>query len=242
MLTIPIALVVAAANPTLPAGTYALVMHFTSEADAPIVGKVTTETTSTALVEVSVHDDGKIIAQQSPCTLVTDGGLFTTRASPAFLKAMGRGSYELVVDGDHLLGDMGVEAVGVDKRTKILPDDSASAAYTDPDGDGKKGVPLEVDVGGMKLNLDVAHLGRAVLKGTIAGDRAYGETEIVSSQLRILGGLPAFVGQGKTRIAKSSFALEPIASNGTCHDVERLGDVAAGHAPRASKTPSASRT
>jgi hypothetical protein len=242
MLSLPLALVIAAAPPALPAGTYGLVMHFTSEADAPIVGKVTTETTSTALVDVSVRDDGRLFAKQRSCGIVTDGGLFTTRAGPGFLNALPEATYELKVDGDKITGDMGIEAVGVDPKTRTLPTDDKSPAYTDPDGDGHKGAPLDVDVvGGLKFRLDVAQIGHAVLVGTINGNHATGETKVVMSQERILHGLPAFVGQGKKRIAKSTFALEPIPENGTCKDVERLSDVA-DQAPRSSSTSSTSRT
>lgn len=225
----------------LSTGSYGLTMHFVAEADAPIVGKVTTSSTTTALVDV-VERDGKLVATQRACGFATDGGLFAVTAGPAFLNAMAPVTYELVVEGDHVRGDMGTEGVGVKRNTRTLPHDLSDPAYIDPDGDGHKGVPLDVDVGGMKLHIDIVNVGHAVLEGTLHDGRVDGRPHVVFSEERIVGGIPEFLAQGKKTMLeqKSSFSLEPLAHGGTCRDVAHLHDVA--QKPSAASTAPASRT
>jgi hypothetical protein len=212
-----------AAAPALAPGTYGLSMTFVTEADAPIVGKVTTSTLTTAVVRVR-QEDGKLIATQHACRVSTDGGLFIAEAGPAFLAALADVTYEIEVDGDRLRADLGIAALGVDPKVKSLPKRRDDPAFLDPDRDGKKGVPLEVHVGGMQLHLDVASLGHAVLVGVLDGDGARGKPRVLMSEERILGGLPEMLAGGTKRVveSKSSFTLEPLRDGATCDALRRV--------------------
>ena len=104
----------------MTAGTYALVMRFVTEADAPIVGKVTTATITTALVDVQ-STDGHIIARQKACSMATDGGLFDYRG---FIEEVHAGGALAIVAADPLAlclcaspGELGADvAVGSAQR------------------------------------------------------------------------------------------------------------------------------
>lgn len=215
-------LALATPDAAIAPGSYGLVMRFVTEADAPIVGRVTTTTTTTALVDISTVD-GRVIARQRACSMATDGGLFSVRAGPAFVKAMAPATYELVIEGDRVRADLGIASMGVDPKARRLP--TNESAFTDPDQDGRRGVPLEIDVAGMKLRLDVASIGHAVLEGRVRGGRVDGKPRILFSEERILDGLPAFASGGTKTVveAKSSFSFEPLAKDATCGVVERLG-------------------
>lgn len=220
--------------PALSPGRYGLRMTFVTEADAPIVGKVTTSTTSTALVDVSERD-GKLIAAQRTCGMTTDGGLFTLKASPAFLKALPPTEYEMVVEDGVLRADMGVAAVAVDKDRKSLPKSRKDKAFTDPDKDGRKGVPLEVSVGSMTMQIDVATLGKAILVGPVSDGGVEGRPDVVFSEEKILGGIPEMLAGGSKTVVedKSSFTLAALGPDATCAAVNRMSQLARASAPGA---------
>lgn len=204
-------------------------MTYVTEAAAPIVGKVTTSTVSTALVDVAERD-GRLIGTQRTCGMTTDGGLFTLKASPAFLKALAPVDYEIVVEDGLVRADMGVAAVAVDPRRKSLPKSRDDAAFTDPDKDGRKGVPLDVDVGGMTMHIDVATLGKAILVGRVTDGGVEGRPRVIFAEERILGGIPELLAGGHRTVVedKSSFTLAALAPGSTCAAVEHMNDVARG--------------
>lgn len=202
-------------------GRYALVMRIATEADAAVVGKVTTLTTTTALVDVATRA-GRVIATQRACSMITDGGMFTARGGPAFVSAMAPATYEIHVEGTRFTADLGIAGVAVPTGTRSLP--QAREAFTDPDKDGNVGAPLDVEFAGMTLRLDVASVGHAVLEGHIDDDGgARGKPRVLFSDERILAGPPfASGGTKEVNAAKSSFALAPIDDDATCASVTRL--------------------
>lgn len=208
--------------PTMADGRYGLVMRIVTEADAAVVGKITTTTTTTAVVDITVDSDGRVMATQRACSMVTDGGAFKARGAPGFLQAMAPVTYEIHVDDDgRIHADLGLSTVGVAPGARTLP--SSREGFTDPDRDGNIGAPLDVEFAGMTLRLDVASVGHALLEGRIDDDRhVRGRPRVLFSDERILGG-PAFATGGTKEVvqSKSSFEMVPLSATATCDSVAR---------------------
>lgn len=218
-----LALLATSPDPGLQEGRYALVMRIVTAADAAVVGKVTTTTTTTALVDVVTRADGATFAQQRACSMVTDGGLFKARGAPGFVRAMAPVTYQIHVEGTRFTADLGIAGVAVPLGSRSLPE--AREAFTDPDKDGNVGAPLDVELAGMTLRLDVASVGHAVLEGTLRedGKGANGKPRVLFSDERILGG-PAFATGGTKEVvaALSTFELLPLAQGATRTAVAQL--------------------
>ncbi len=220
----PVTVAALAQPQSLEAGRYSLVLRYTIDAELPLIGKVTSTTTTSALVDL----DAQGAARQRVCSITSstpDALGVSTRASPALVKGIPEVRYIVkVADGARIAADMGPGALGYDAdKNKRLPESSRDPAVTDPDGDGVPGAAIDVHVPGMgRLPISIVSRGRTVLDGRItAPGRAEGRALLEDAAQRIVAGLP-FAPPAQSVVPdaqRSRFELVKLEGNASCADV-----------------------
>jgi hypothetical protein len=214
----------APAHSSLEAGRYSLVLRYTIDAELPLIGKVKSSTTTTALVDLDAHG----AARQRVCSITSstpDALGVSTRASPSLVKGIPEVRYVVsVADGARISADLGPGALGYDAdKTHRLPESGRDPAVTDPDGDGVPGAAIDVHVPGMgRLPISIVSQGHTTLDGRItAPGRAEGRALLDDAAQRVVAGLP-FAPPAQSVVPdarRSHFELVKIDGNASCADV-----------------------
>jgi hypothetical protein len=157
-------------------------------ARVPVLGEQTAVTRTTSLLEV----DAQRTAPAKACRVETRGAGFVTRMPTASLDNLPESRFPLYVEGDRLSADMGVGEIGY-RGGGSIPTTAKDPRVIDPDGDGKPGLRVDLDIGSLgKHPLQVVSRGHSVLGGTLDADGAgaKGRLTRILSQEVVLSGLP----------------------------------------------------
>jgi hypothetical protein len=207
----------------LEAGRYSLVVEVVGQRSVPFLGDVEMRTRTTTLVDL-VHDGDELVATEQVCAITSQGlapfgVLFDGAAAPASMASLGRPTWRIPAksDGaksDRVRIDLGARAFGY--TGGALPTRADDPRVTDPDGNGRRGALLHMDVSGVgRLNIDVVGLWATTLDGeVIAPGLARGLVKVRSEE-RILAGLPIPAQLGPIRIdeRRSTFTLTRLPSD-----------------------------
>lgn len=209
---------------SLEAGRYSLVLRYTIDAELPLIGKVKSMTTTSALVDLDAHG----AARQRVCSITSstpDALGVSTRASPALVKGIPEVRYTLnVANGARVAANLGPGALGYDAdKSPRLPQSGRDPAVTDPDGDGVPGAAIDVHVPGMgRLPISIVSQGRTTLDGRVTGPgRAEGRALLDDAAQRVVAGLP-FAPPAQSVVPdaqRSRFELVKLEGNASCADV-----------------------
>lgn len=209
--------------PALSPGSYALHVDVIGARSVPLLGDVRVRTTTVAWVEVDA-EDGALIATERPCSITSDSRMFASRAPASLLRALRPTRWILEVDGPAVRADLGTYTLGFDGGN--MPAGSKDARVRDPDGNGRPGALMHVDVAGVgDLELDLLGAwttrldGRLVAPGVVAG---HVET---ATEEKILSGLPLAGELGPLRVDArgSRFTLTRLPEGArACDDLRRL--------------------
>ncbi len=190
----------------LPAGTWRLDVEVVVMGDVPVLGKKTTTTTSISVVDVDA--DGNAVA--TPCRVDTKGPGFASFMPPSSLRRMPQTRFSIAVEGNAVTADLGEGRVGF-VGAGAIPSKADDPRVVDPDGDGKPGLRMLLDLGGFgEWTLQVISRGHTVLAGTIdAAGNVSGRPTRLESEERVLSGLPVGLPERTEAIdpRQSSFRL-----------------------------------
>lgn len=211
----------AAVDPAIEPGRYALTIEIAGVRAVPLLGESEMRTVTTAHVDVT-RQGALLLATERVCAIVSHSPLFRSRAPAALLAALVPQRFELAVDGADVRAILGSHALGFEGESMPARDDDPR--LRDPDGNGKPGALMHVDVLGIgTLDLDLVAVwstrlvGRRVAPGVVVGSVE------VETQERILSGLP-FPGElGPLRVdaRASSFTLARLAAGARpCGDLD----------------------
>lgn len=220
----PVTLASLAPASSLEAGRYSLVLRYTIDAELPLIGKVKSTTTTSALVDL----DDRGGARQRVCSITSstpDALGVSTRASPQLVKGIPEIRYLVHMgDGARIGADLGPGALGYDAdKNDHLPESGRDPAVTDPDGDGVPGAAIDVHVPGIgRLPISIVSRGRTVLDGRITGPgRAEGRALLDAAAQRVVAGLP-FAPPAQSVVPdarRSRFELVKLEAGASCADV-----------------------
>jgi hypothetical protein len=209
-------------EPVLAPGRYSLVIDVVGQRSVPLLGDVEMRTRTTTLVDL-VQDGDELVATEQVCAITSKGlapwgVLFDGAAAPASMAALGRPTWRTSATNDRVRIDLGARSLGY--TGGALPTRADDPRITDPDGNGRGGALLHMDVNGVgRLSIDVVGVWATVLDGeVIAPHLARGRVKVRSEE-RILAGLPVPAQLGPIRIdeRRSTFTLTRLpTANAAC--------------------------
>lgn len=213
-------------------GRWAQKMVLTGVSDAPVIGRVTSETRSLLLVDVEHDSDTQLSLQTRVCDIQmsNDTSVVETTAPDAFVDAVPneRRSGRLEVDeagATELVIPKHVALFGAQLRSpssERLPRKKSHPAVTDPDGDGHPGVTIRID-GLVSGSIYLVQRSWDAWRGTVEDDRVEGTVRWDVEQ-SVLGASNMFLkSQPSTRPhpdrTRSWFELVSVESNTDCSEV-----------------------
>jgi hypothetical protein len=186
MITLAIVLSTTAALQALAPGTYRLDVEVVVVASVPVLGEQRTTTTTTSIVDVD--DSG--VATAAACRVETKGPGFRSRMPPSSLRGLPISRFTITKKGNTISADMGAGTVGF-LGSGPLPQRADDPRVIDPDGDGKPGILLDLDLGTLgQYPIQVVSQGQTAFEGTLTATGAIGRLTLVRSTEQVLSGLP----------------------------------------------------
>lgn len=210
MSVLALALAIVAGAPMLPPGHYRLDVEVVVVASVPVLGEQRTRTLTTSVLEL----DDQNVATARACRVETRGPGFSSRMPPTTLRALPMSRFQIVEDGQVIRADMGEGRLGF-TGTGPLPQSAKDPRVIDPDGDGKPGLQLLLDLGGLgNWTLQIVSKGQTAFEGVKDKDGAVGRLTVVRSEEQILSGLPISLPARGDAIdpSKSRFTLRRLAA------------------------------
>jgi hypothetical protein len=194
----------------LQPGTYRLDVNVVVMASVPVLGEQRTVTSTTSIIVV----DDVGIATARACKVVTKGPGFQSRLPPSSLRALPTSRFAITTDGQTIRADMGEGQLAY-AGDGPMPQSDKDPRVTDPDGDGKPGLRMLLDLGALgKWDLQIVSRGHTKLEGTLTADGAAGRLTSVMSEEQVLSGLPVSLPTRSSPIdpGRSSFVMRRLAS------------------------------
>ena len=200
--------VVASAVGAVAPGVYRLDVEVIAVAAVPVMGAQRTVTKTTSLLEV----DEQGIATARACRVETRGPGFSSRMPPTSLRGLPASRFTLWQEGAVVRADMGEGTIGY-RGTGPIPSSPDDPRVIDPDGDGKPGLQLLLDVGAFGVwTLQVVSRGHTALRGTVTPTGVEGTLTLVESEEQVISGLPVKLPSRTTAIDPGAcrFSLTPV--------------------------------
>ncbi len=202
--------VVASTVGAVDPGLYRLDVEVVALASVPVMGAQRTVTKTTSLLEVDEHG----IATARACRVETRGPGFSSRMPPTSLRGLPASRFALWQEGSTVRADMGEGAIGY-RGAGPVPSSPDDPRVVDPDGDGKPGLQLLLDVGAFGVwTLQVVSRGHTALEGTVTPTGIVGTLTRVESEEQVISGLPV-------KLPSRTTAIDPRACRFTITPVRR---------------------
>ncbi len=208
MILLALAMTASTSVAALPPGTYRLDVEVVVVATVPVLGEQRTTTKTTSILELD--DSG--MATAAACRVETRGPGFTSRMPPSSLRGLPVSRFSIVHQGNVVSADMGVGTLAYSGGP--LPESESDPRVTDPDGDGKPGILMNLDLGTLgQYPIQVVSSGQTAFEGDVTPTGASGRLTLVRSAEQVLSGLPV-------RLPARGEAIDPRHSRFTLQRLE----------------------